>query len=191
MKKTLVVLFLFLGLFILGLALFFIWNQKSLQIRLWLWGVSLDTNKFKLTDFVREKDKTLQKDTLEAQNKEISIKVIKTVIVNHQKFIDDRIYLLQSLFEPTTSPYPEVLTNVLECPLEFRPKKESFESGTIFQLYAGERFSFGVCSNDLVEYKSIYGIFDCGKKGVFEISLFGKKWEDLQPIVKSFSCQNG
>lgn len=63
-------------------------------------------------------------------------------------------FLLESLFSPTDSPYPEVLTNVIQCPEECKPKTKETENGIIYTLFAGDRFTYGICAQDLVAYYS-------------------------------------
>lgn len=152
------------------------------------WRIKMDLSGAQITNTAVDKTKTYQTETLEAKSGEIFIKIAKTETEDHQKFIHDRKFSLNSLFVPTTSPYPEVITNIIECPDEFKPKSQALEKGEIFTLFAGERFNFGICVSDLVKYSAIYGIFDCGQKGIIEFWLFGKKKEDLLAKVKTFSC---
>lgn len=183
MKKALPILFL------IGITLFlFIGRKNTPEGQINSWGIKLDIDSFKLTSFIRDDGESLQKEELEAQKEDIIIKIARFKAQNPEKLIDDKIYLLSSLYEPTTSPYPEVLTNIIECPEEFKPKEEKLGDGRFFTLFAGERLGFGVCSADLVKYKAIYGIFDCGEKGVFEVSLFSKERRNLEKIINSFSC---
>ncbi len=148
----------------------------------------MNISRFKLINFSNEKNRTSLSQTLEVKKDDIIIKLTKTVIDDHQKIISDRKFLLNLLFMPTISPYPQEITQVIECPKEFKPKSEIIKDGEVFTLFAGERFNFGICSQDLVKYSAVYGIFDCGEKGVFEIWLYGKNENDLTALAKSFSC---
>lgn len=180
----------FIGLLLI-LAILTAWiyfNGNSLEGRLNFWQIKLNLSGFKLTDYKKIESKDKKIEQLEAKSSNVSLRLTKFKVSNSQKFIEDKKFLLNSLFEPITSPYPEVLTNIVECPDEFKPKEQTTSLGTTYTLFAGERFNFGICSKDLVKYQAIYGIFDCGKKGVFEISLFEKDAQNLEPIMKSFKC---
>lgn len=185
MKKIIILLAFSVGSIIL-INLFLI---NTLQGRLWSFGININLSGFKLTNVTKEATRALKSQTLEARKDDVFIKITKSVTENRQKLIDDRIYLLNSLFVPTTSPYPEVITNIISCPDEFKPKAEKVTHGTIFTLFAGERYNFGICTSDLVKYQAIYGIFDCDKKGVFEVILFGQNADNLNSTVKSFYCK--
>ena len=56
------------------------------------------------------------------------------------------------------------------------------------RLFAGARLNYGVCAQDLVEYYSTYGSFECKEKGIFGVRLFSKTEEQLQPFIESFAC---
>ena len=181
----------FLGFFLLLLliGIFFVQRNTTLQGRLQEWGIRMDLPGFQMTNFSTEKTKAVQEENLEARKGEVIVRLTKSTVENNKKLIDDRVYLLESLFVPTTSPYPEVLSNNITCPEEFRPREEKVENGSVFTLFAGERFNFGICSQDLVKYKAVYGIFDCGDKGVFEVKLFGQNLSEMKTTAASFSCE--
>ncbi|MBI2592748.1 MAG: hypothetical protein HYW37_01115 [Candidatus Colwellbacteria bacterium] len=127
-------------------------------------------------------------DSLELVSDDSKARIVKSVAENSGKFINDKKEILKLLFEPTTSPYPEFITNIVKCDEEFKPKEEKVESGVIYSLFAGERMNYGICSEDLIKYHSRYGLFDCGGKGIFEVNLFGADDAQIDKIIKSFSC---
>lgn len=171
---------------IIGSYLVFIQNNLSLRI-LW-WGVSLDASSFQLSSFTKDKTRFSEVERLEAISSEHTLKIDRTKIADHKKYIEDRKFLFGSLFLPATSPYPEVITNIIECPDEFKPKIREVGNGTIYTLFAGERLNYGVCAQDLIKYQSEYGIFDCKDKGIFEIRLFGNEKREIQSTIESFKC---
>lgn len=179
---------LLIALLIISLTGFLLINNDPLKNHLNSWKIKMDLGEAKLVNTTTDKTRTYQTDTLEAKGGDMTIKIAKTETEDHQKFIHDRKFSLNSLFIPTTSPYPEVITNIIECDGEFKPKSQRLGKGEIFTLFAGERFNFGICTSDLVKYSAIYGIFDCGQKGIIEIWLFRKGGENLQPLAKTFSC---
>lgn len=174
-------------IFIILGASFFIFLNNNLSARLLWWGVSIDPSSFSLVSFDKNETRVLKVEKLEAINGTTKVFIDKTETEDHRKYIEDKKFLLESLFLPTTSPYPEVITNVIECPSEFRPKVRNADNGIVYALFAGERYNYGICAKDLVKYDSEYGIFDCKEKGIFEIRLFGEKGE-IGHIMKSFKC---
>lgn len=169
--------------------------QSGLSERLRKWNVTIDVDDFELTDFSQSSNGGLSKEYVEAEvsparaeGGKRTLQMTKITTSAPQKYIADKKFLLESLFLPTTSPYPGVITNIRECPKEFTPSEQTHESGTIYTLYAGSRLNYGVCAQDLVQYHSGYGIFDCKDKGVFEVRLFSKTEEGVQQLIQSFSC---
>ena len=163
-------------------------RSSNLESRLKGWGISLDTSNFKLLSFARDKTSFSKVEKLEAISGTTKVFIDKTEIEDHKKYIEDKKFLLESLFLPTTSPYPEVITNIIECPDEFKPRVRETNNGVVYTLFAGERFNYGVCSHDLVKYHSGYGIFDCKDKGIFEIRVFSDGNNEIERIMNSFKC---
>jgi len=163
-------------------------KKEDVAVHLAKWQVGFNSAGFTLTDFSKIGEGTLTKETLEAQDDNTILKMTKTKTNAPAKYVGDKKFLLESLFSPTDSPYPEVITNVIECPEEFKPKVKELEQGTIYTLFAGDRFTYGICAKDLVAYYSSYGIFDCEEKGIFEVQLFAKTKEGLEPRIESFAC---
>lgn len=182
-----------MGKFLLILVLLFvfvsIFQKDEVSRHIANWRVRIDLSGFKLQTFSKEKlSGNVSKEELGAKRSETVVKITRTMLEDNKKYVTDRKFLLDGLFRPTTSPYPEVITNIIECEEEFKPKMQEIENGTIYTLFAGERFNYGVCVSDLVKYNSQYGIFDCGKKGVFEIRVFLPKTNSVEKLVDSFHC---
>lgn len=182
------IFWIIIPIFVLLVSSLFIFLNSSPSAKLMWWGVSIDLSSFSLLSFSKNETRVLKVEKLEAINGATKVFVDKTKTEDHRKYIEDKKFILESLFLPTTSPYPEVITNVIECPSEFNPKALNTDNGIVYALFAGERYNYGVCSHDLVKYKSEYGIFDCKEKGIFEIRLFGKEEQDIEPIMNSFKC---
>jgi hypothetical protein len=149
----------------------------------------LDVSSFRLLSFSKDKTSFSKVEKLEAGLGDTQIFIDRTKINDHKKYINDKKFLFESLFLPTTSPYPEVITNIIECPSEFKPKVRNINNGAVYSLFAGERFNYGICVKDLVMYQSEYGIFDCKGKGIFEIRVFSNSnKEKIKQILESFKC---
>ncbi len=184
-------LILFFVVDIIGIFLYFMLpnlKKNEFEKSLKSWEINLETSGFTLKDFSKEETNASGKERVEAVRKDTTMIINKNEIPNNSKFIEGKKFLLESLFSKTNSPYPEVITQVIECPDKFKPKEIKVKNGTIYKLFAGERFTYGICSQDIVRYHSAYGIFDCGGKGVFEVWVFSANRQEPEGIVGSFSC---
>ena len=72
-------------------------------------------------------------------------------------FNDKKLYI-ESNYVKSLSPYPEVITNSIECPEEFKPKLTEYESEEMkllaYDFLTNDRFTYGVCSDDLTTHKA-------------------------------------
>jgi len=153
--------------------------------------------------------KILQSDTHKIGNMEVKdisainfSKVLKIRIIKNidekiaERHLQETIGNLESLFISMPAPYPGALTREIVCPEEFIPlkiKKSIGGSELIYYiLYSNERFGYGVCSRDFIEYKSIVAFSYCYKtKEFFEIKLFSSIdsfEEDDIFLIESFRC---
>jgi hypothetical protein len=180
---------LFFIIVLLGVFIYFVINFfSSAEGKLFIWGIDLDIAGFELNSKTQQSNKSAQRESLELKLDNSMIRIQKNIVEDGKKLIGDRISVLNSLFTPTTSPYPEVITNTIECSGEFKPKEKDVKYGKIFTLFAGDRYNYGVCVKDLIKYNSQYGIFDCKEKGIFEILIFSRDNKKIDQIMQSFSC---
>ncbi len=77
------------------------------------------------------------------------------------EFISDSLLILYSLYDTTPSPYPGRISNLRECRKEFKPLKNNISN--YYVVYATERFTYGACSWDLINYSSILYYHKCGE----------------------------
>ena len=195
MKKIIIILILVFAASSLFRYIAYRPDGDNLEKHLKEWGVGINAAGFNVTDFSQTSKGGFVKEILEAKSnlaavggEDVILQMTKISAAAPQKYISDKKFLLKSLFLPTTSPYPGVITNVVECPDEFKPKVQEGENGIIYTLFAGERFTYGICAEDLVAYYSAYGIFDCEEKGIFEVRVFSKE-AGAQAVVRSFRCR--
>jgi len=107
-------------------------------------------------------------------------------------YISDKIVLINSLFREIGSPYPGALSNRIECPEEFKPLRISNQPLDYYIIYASSRFTYGVCSFDLIKYKSIIYFLYCDKdENLNQIKLFIPLDQDIsayEGLLKSIGC---
>ncbi len=189
-------LILFLLLFLIN---YNIKNQNNLQSYL---------NKFKVSwkgteNFIVNVSLTQQtenKNKLMAINKN---KIIRLEILTNidektsEDYIRNKKYITDSLFLNIATPYPDFITNTLECPERFKPevkkiKIDAFET-TYYEIFATNRLIYGACAEDLIKYKAILTWIYCEKgKSLFQVELFMPKdefKEDYTGFIKSFECK--
>lgn len=115
--------------------------------------------------------------------------------LNKEKFdnyFKEQSILLKGIFEPQLPPYPEFLTKETGCGKKYKPIQKQNDFGEYYLLYAGERFGYGVCVDDLIEYRASLGYFYCPKKEMgVQLEYFVPKNSeiDLINLTNSFKCK--
>lgn len=88
-------------------------------------------------------------------------------------YIEEKKVGIESLFVTRPAHYPGIITREVDCPPEFHPIRGRVGDLEYYIMYANERFSHGVCSPDLVKYRSVVGLGYCKREDTFvEIKLF-------------------
>ena len=92
-------------------------------------------------------------------------------------FIDNRLSMFQSVFEPKRVSYPGQYSRTIECPEKYKPKyfehNTSKDSLSYFLGYANSNKVAGACSDDLIVYKHLYGMLYCrSTQTIIEIEYF-------------------
>lgn len=110
-----------------------------------------------------------------------------------RRFREEQDSLLQGLFGTRPASYPGHLTNELECPPRFQPKRVELTGGdTAYSLYAGERLSFGGCGEDMLVYRAGLRFLHCEQdRTALRIEAFVPKEQDpslADKLVRSFGC---
>lgn len=81
-----------------------------------------------------------------------------------EKYRVEQEVLLKGIFEPQLPPYPEFLTKETGCDEKYKPVQKQNSFGNYKILYAGERFGYGICVDDLIKYRASIGYFYCPEK---------------------------
>jgi hypothetical protein len=98
--------------------------------------------------------------------------------------IDDKKFLIENLFITQPSPYPDAVSNQVECPARLKPAPFDSIYGNIrifsFRLYANDRYVYGECTDDVIIYTSAYILaYNIKEKTLTEIKYFTPK---LKPV---------
>lgn len=70
------------------------------------------------------------------------------------RYLEEKMLGVDSLFRTQPAHYPGIITREVQCPERFLPEKIEQENGARYILYANSRKSYGVCTPDLVAYRS-------------------------------------
>ena len=116
--------------------------------------------------------------------------------VRARQYIAEKRFGIESLYISIPSPYPDVITRTIECPEKFKPvfdiTNQDDQDSLYYILYATERFTYGVCSDDLVKYRAIFYLVHCKQKSeLYQIESFIAPEEfadDLVDMLRSFKC---
>ena len=115
-----------------------------------------------------------------------------------RKIMEDKKFLIDNLFKTQPSPYPDVVSNSVNCPNQFKPIP--YENHNInmwffaYKIYANDRFIFGECADDEVFYTSLYiFIYNRKSKILNEIKYFTPKSSPVnkpEKLIGKISCIN-
>ncbi len=100
------------------------------------------------------------------------------------KIIDDKKFLIENLYKTQPSPYPDVVSNEVDCPERLKPVRFDTLYPNLrifaFRLYANDRYIYGECTDDVIVYKSAYILaYNIHEKMLTEIRYFTPK---LKPV---------
>jgi len=100
------------------------------------------------------------------------------------KMMADKKFLIENLFKTQPSPYPDAVSNQVECPLRLKPVPfDTIYSNlkvSSFRLYANDRYIYGECTDDVIIYTSAYILaYNIKEKTLVEIKYFTPK---LKPV---------
>lgn len=96
------------------------------------------------------------------------------------KMILDKKFLIENLFIPQPSPYPDAVSNQVVCPDRLKPLP--FDSiypnlkVAAFRLFANNRYIYGECVDDVIVFTSAYiMVYNSEKNILSEIKYFTPK----------------
>jgi hypothetical protein len=110
-----------------------------------------------------------------------------------KSIVADKRFLIDNLFKTQPSPYPDVVSNSVNCPDQFRPVARDTSNKTMwlfaYTIFANNRFIFGECSDDAIFYTTAYiFIYNRKEKVLNEIKYFTPKNKPVnmpETLIKS------
>ncbi len=90
-----------------------------------------------------------------------------------ENYLNDKMFVINSLYREIHSPYPGALSNRIECADEFKPKQVEHFPFDYYLIYATDRFTYGACSWDLITYETVFYPLYCEENNIlYQIELF-------------------
>ncbi len=133
-------------------------------------------------------------------------KVIKIEAINNinsqeaRKYAEERQNIVKALYQRIPSPYPGMISNVIECPDELKPEIVSLDiEGKIvsaYILYSTPRFTYGAGVEELIKYRGVL-MFIYGDKvrTLYRVEIFIPKEKfnkkEIVDILKSIRLEKG
>jgi len=151
---------------------------------------SEELRNFKLKNSIELAQKTLS--ILNKGKAHLKLEQIKNITKEEaNSFMNSDLSQINGIFLNYTSPYPGDVTNIIECPKEFRPVFHKMENDKNLRqyltTYSNNRFGLGVCSWDLVEYENLIGWIYCpNNQNLYKIQYYLPIEEDKEKLIKFF-----
>jgi len=79
-----------------------------------------------------------------------------------QDIMSEKLFFIKTLYRDIHSPYPGQISNSIKCTPEFYPVEKKADPYPYYLIKASERFTYGVCSQDLVGYNVLLFFKKCG-----------------------------
>ncbi|MDP3901022.1 MAG: hypothetical protein Q8Q38_01665 [bacterium] len=197
-KKRYVILgFGVVALTVLALGAYKSQSPKGIEAELGASGVLLPSiGDFRVTKAEARKVSDLSVTNVEAESNGTLLRLELTRGMDAklaQLYLEEKRVGIESLFVTQPAHYPGIITREVDCPPQFQPEKGALGDMTYYVMYANDRFSYGVCVQDFVTYRSLMGLMYCEDQKMFlEAKLFSPadlfdKTEALK-LLGSLSC---
>lgn len=94
-----------------------------------------------------------------------------------QRYIGEKQSMIDSLYKRIPSPYPGMVSKIIECPDQFKPKTENIEVEgeeiCVYLLSSTPRFTYGASVEELIKYRgALAHIYRKTKKTLYQIEIF-------------------
>ena len=190
-NKTLI-FWVVLFVLLFSLAFYSKINIYSNDLNIHILGIS----DFKLMDTYENEGGTIINIESKKDNALIKIRYIKEI---EKEASDEYKYyqlkIINSVFEPVKSPYPDRITQERICLDQFKPIKvdKGDTNSTYYLMYSTGRYSYGACSWDSINYKVIFLFRYCeAKKELYQVEIFvpvDEFNENYTKMAENISCK--
>ncbi len=112
--------------------------------------------------------------------------MIKVELINNidagpaRRHIEERYFVINSLYTSVPSPYPGMISNTIDCPKAFRPRQRVIEvageKSDVLLLSSTSRYTYGACVDDLIAYRgALTFVYNHKRRALYRIDLFVPK----------------
>lgn len=188
MNKIIIASLFFIVLLGSTLVLFFLNQERDFGDILEEYGMILSS----VSDFEVTKSDT--RGIIAVRGEEIiKLKIFQDIKADAaEKYVTEQLTLFGELFEPQLPPYPEFLTKETGCDEKFKPVRKNSQYGDYYLVYAGQRFGFGICTEDLIEYKTSIKFLYCPRSYILATLEYfipsNRSFDNLVGLTESFAC---
>ena len=199
MKRSQTILGFAAGVLVLAVLYFGIYPAlfpRSIAAQLRAGGVSTPLNAFTLKSVDMRKASSVSVTNVDAESSGTQLHLEITQGMEEklaELYLEEEKVGIESLFVAQPAHYPGVITREVDCSAEFQPEKGTVGDTAYYIMYANERFSYGICAQDLAKYRSVVGLLYCKNRKTFvetklffPIETFDK--DQALGLLKSFQC---
>lgn len=109
-----------------------------------------------------------------------------------EEIIQERLAQISNLYAPSRSPYPGILSSMIDCDQSLKPEIKQFQDAqkTIYyyRAYLNSQLVAGACSRDQAVHQETVALFYCaGNKYLFQLEFIGDFDEKL---IGAFNCRS-
>lgn len=151
-------------------------------------------------DLLREGlDNTFRTIIAKRNDETIKIEVITDIDPDFAgRYIDEKKYVIGSLYKRIPSAYPGMISNIIECPDKFKPEVVVLEIENkdveVYILYSTSRCTYGACVDELIKYRGVLVfIYSESKKTLYQVEIFVPKQDfekkEILSMLGSFKSQ--
>lgn len=125
---------------------------------------------------------------------EAKVTVIEQAGGSVERYLDQRVFEINSQFNRGVSPYPGAFSQQNQCPKEFTPVVQNASGqgwqGRLITTFANRRRQFGVCEEKERDFEVAILVFSCQKTGtIFDLTVFTPHGQRTPAeILKDVAC---
>ncbi len=113
------------------------------------------------------------------------------------EMIDRELFQIKTLFSNSFSPYPDEISNEIECPSRLKPRyytsEENGETRKYLIAFSNDRYGMGVCSEDMIRFQYLTGWIYCpGSNELYKIRHYiPRGWDEkiLHDFFLDLKCR--
>jgi len=168
------------------------------------WNFSLGglDNEIKVSDVKPVKKYDHNVDSISSSLGQVKINIERISSADddfYRLYFKDKGLFIESSYVKSLSAYPDIITNTIECPDEYKPEKYEKNGKDIeilsYVFLTNDRFNYGICSSDLITHKGIMISAYCPEShDLYDIKLLipiDQENLNYKNIIENIKCKRG